>query len=487
MRLPVRSLTLCALAVTCGLSPLAQRTLAKNGLIMLDASSALASPIAIAASWDAGTARLSGVVAGRQVRVSGADVAAVALNGFGDDPLLRARIGAAFVRGVQSDGAIAAVFPGADPGDPRSVRELEWPALRAAVTEGVAGAVTCELRDGTRASLCIDRHAFALMLTRDVAFDGLVIGVSDALASPTRVAMARKRASSARRTTRLADTTTLARRFAQNGAVLLKNSGVLPLDPTTTSSIGVAGADDATLAALRAALPNARVAPMGEIDPGAVAAAAKSVTTCVLVLGPQAADNEDAIVRAAARANPRTVVVLERSIAALPTWADAAPAILLMWSPSSGTPPAAADVLVGAADPGGRMPLAFDLGDGLSYTSFAYSDMHVAYGHTTKAAPVTISFLVRNTGSRPGSDVPQLYLTLPAAAGEATSRLAAFSRITLAPGASRQVTFPLDAGSFAYWSPSYKAWFVAPGSYLASGGPSRVAAALSVQVRIVAR
>jgi beta-glucosidase len=454
---------------------------------MLDASSALTSPIAVAASWDAGTARLYGVVSGRHTRGSGANVAAVALNAFGDDPLLRARIGAAFVRGVQSDDAIAAVFPGVDAGDMRAVRELEWPALQAAVTDGAAGAVTCELRDGAHASLCADRHAFAAMLTRDVAFDGLVVGVSGDLASATRAAMARKHAASARRTTRLPDAATLARRFAQNGAVLLKNGGVLPLDPASTSSIAIAGGDDAMAAALRAVLPNARVAQIGEIDPGAVAAAAKRAATCVLVFGPQAADNEEAIVRSAARANSRTVVVLERSIAAPPAWADAAAAIVLMWNPSPGTPAATADVLAGASDPGGRMPLAFDLGDGLSYATFAYSDMRVTYGHGAKAAPVTVSFMVRNTAARPGSDVPQLYLTLPAAAGEATSRLAAFSRVTLAAGAARRVTFPLDASSFAYWSPSYKAWFVAPGSYRASAGPSRAAAALSAQVRIVAR
>ena len=84
----------------------------------------------------------------------------------------------------------------------------------------------------------------------------------------------------------------------------------------------------------------------------------------------------------------------------------------------------------------GRKPL-YAFGHGLSYTTFAYTNLAVHGGET-----ITTSFTLMNTGSRYGADVPQLYLT--AAAGEQRMRLLGFERIELTPGESRQVTITAD-------------------------------------------
>ena len=80
----------------------------------------------------------------------------------------------------------------------------------------------------------------------------------------------------------------------------------------------------------------------------------------------------------------------------------------------------------------------FPFGFGLSYSSFAYSGLRVS-GPTAHPGVVKVSFRVRNTGRVTGTEVPQLYLTLPAAAGEPSQRLVGFDRVTLKPGQSTTV------------------------------------------------
>ncbi len=494
MRLYARSLVLIALALTLGVSPQPQ-VLAHNGLAMVDASTPLASPMTIAAAWDTAMARSYGLELARQARGSGASVAAVPLDRFGSEALLSQRIAATLVRAMQHAGVIAAAFPGTGHGSVRALREAEWPPLRSAIVDGGVGAVTCVLRDGSTASFCQNRTALATMLARDVRFEGFVIGTSGELASTSRVARTVKRIRAHAQRPPKVDGDTLSRRFVQNGAVLLRNDGsVLPFDPKTLTTLGAIGADAATLAALRAALPNTRVVEIGASDPGAAAAAAKTVRACAIVFGANESAGEGDLVRAVAAANPQTAVVLEREPADAPRWAAAAPALLLAWNPAPGTPLAVANLLAGLVAPSGHLPAplpgvggmtGFPLGAGLSYTTFAYSELRVAY--VRGAHPVTISFVVRNTGKRSGTAVPQLYLRLPPGAQEPDTRLAGFMRVALASGRSRRVSFPLTVHSFAYWSPVYHAWFVAPGSYRAEAGASQAEAALTGTVRIVAR
>jgi beta-glucosidase len=103
----------------------------------------------------------------------------------------------------------------------------------------------------------------------------------------------------------------------------------------------------------------------------------------------------------------------------------------------------------------------FAFGHGLSYTTFAYSDL------TAKAAGdgYDVSFTVKNTGSREGVDVPQIYVGPPPdpPAPMALRKLAGFERITLAPGATKQVTIHIGARELSYWSSATHDWVLAKG------------------------
>jgi beta-glucosidase len=117
----------------------------------------------------------------------------------------------------------------------------------------------------------------------------------------------------------------------------------------------------------------------------------------------------------------------------------------------------------------GLTPL-FPFGYGLSYTSFGYSNLKV--GSLTAGGTATVTATVTNTGSRAGADVAQLYVTDPAAAGQPPRQLEGFSRVSLAPGASSTVTFPLTQRNLQYWNTSSNAWATATGSYGISVGDS---------------
>jgi hypothetical protein len=100
---------------------------------------------------------------------------------------------------------------------------------------------------------------------------------------------------------------------------------------------------------------------------------------------------------------------------------------------------------------------AFPFGFGLSYTSFAYSNL--------SATPTGVSATVTNTGRRAGIAVPQLYLGFPTAAGEPPKQLRGFQRVSLGPGKSQRVTFPLDSRSFSHWDTAAGNWAITPGCY----------------------
>lgn len=202
------------------------------------------------------------------------------------------------------------------------------------------------------------------------------------------------------------------------------------------------------------------------------------------------------MIEAVARANPNTIVVLLCGCAVKCPWADRVKAILYMGLPGQAGGEAVADLLYGRAEPGGRLaeswPLAYDdvpssgiygktkdalyeegvyvgyrfydkagvpvrwpFGFGLSYTSFAYSDLAVSGG----IAYVT----VKNTGARAGSEVVQMYIAPPAGGLHRPVReLKGFCKVFLQPGESETVTFPLDERAFALWQDG---WRVPAGRY----------------------
>ena len=123
------------------------------------------------------------------------------------------------------------------------------------------------------------------------------------------------------------------------------------------------------------------------------------------------------------------------------------------------------------------VPVAFPFGYGLSYTSFAYSDL--------KASPEGVTLTVKNTGSCAGAEIVQLYVAKPdAKIFRPEQELKGFARVWLAPGESKTVTIPLDDKAFRYWNVKTNHWEVEGGSYELRVGAScediRLRAAVSV-------
>jgi beta-glucosidase len=182
------------------------------------------------------------------------------------------------------------------------------------------------------------------------------------------------------------------------------------------------------------------------------------------------ADQRALLEQAKATGKPLIVVAMNGSPINLSWEKQNASAILEAWYPGQSGGLAVANVLSGRSDPGGRLPLTFykgvaDLppfddyamagrtyryftgtplypfGYGLSFTSFAYGPLTVS---PLPGGGVRVSAQVRNTGSRAGDEVAQLYLKFPKAPGTPRIALRGFSRLSLQPGEGRTVTFDLS-------------------------------------------
>jgi beta-glucosidase len=204
-------------------------------------------------------------------------------------------------------------------------------------------------------------------------------------------------------------------------------------------------------------------------------------------------EDED-LVRKVHAANPRTVVVLLASFPyAVPWTVEHVAAIVHATHASQELGNALADVLFGAVDPGGRLvttwprsidqlppmmdydvrhgrtyqyfagkPL-FPFGFGLSYTTFAYSGLSTSADTVAADGAIAVGFDVKNTGSRDGDEVAQLYV---AHVGSKVERpieaLAGFRRVTLAAGATAHVALSLSARDLGHWDPQRGAFVVEP-------------------------
>ena len=237
-------------------------------------------------------------------------------------------------------------------------------------------------------------------------------------------------------------------------------------------------------------------------------------------------NNQDELIKQVAAANSRTIVVLENGDPVLMPWLNSVKAVLESWYPGQRGGEAIANILFGDVNPSGKLPISFpkneadlphltiptpppskappsaDLlptpifidanyteglkvgyrwydaenkeplfpfGFGLSYTSFSYSQLKVTSGKS-----VEVSFSVKNTGLRAGAEVAQVYLGLPASAGEPPKRLVAWEKVRLDPGQSRTVTLWLEPQFMSVFNVEEDAWELLPGDYLVSvGGSSR--------------
>jgi beta-glucosidase len=116
-----------------------------------------------------------------------------------------------------------------------------------------------------------------------------------------------------------------------------------------------------------------------------------------------------------------------------------------------------------------KKPVLFPFGYGLSYTTYDYSDLKVTAGKEP-----TVSFTVKNAGARAGAEIAEVYVALPASAGEPPKRLAAFTKLPLNPGESRQVTLPINPRELSIYDETTNAWKQLPGAYtFMVGGSSK--------------
>jgi beta-glucosidase len=221
--------------------------------------------------------------------------------------------------------------------------------------------------------------------------------------------------------------------------------------------------------------------------------------------------HDESLVKAVAAANPRTVVVLITGSAVITeAWKDKVPAILVAWYPGMEGGHAIADVLLGNANPGGRLPCvfprspdqlpffesktdsieygffhgyrlmdkqgfepAFPFGFGLSYTTFTSSNLHIDHHEIDAAGSIQARLEVTNTGSRSGDEVIQWYAGREQPGpDEAVKALKGFQRIHLEAGETRPVDFRLDARALAVYNEQATAWKVEPGHYFLYAGHS---------------
>jgi beta-glucosidase len=124
----------------------------------------------------------------------------------------------------------------------------------------------------------------------------------------------------------------------------------------------------------------------------------------------------------------------------------------------------------------------FPFGFGLSYTQFEYSGLHV---ESTDAGSVKARLVAKNTGRKPGACVPQLYLV--SITGRVVKRLVGFSRLSLAPGESREASLQIDPRLLAHWDEAHRRWQIAAGRYAFALGDSSEALGETTEVSLQAR
>jgi|WetSurMetagenome_2_1015567.scaffolds.fasta_scaffold41771_2 beta-glucosidase len=131
---------------------------------------------------------------------------------------------------------------------------------------------------------------------------------------------------------------------------------------------------------------------------------------------------------------------------------------------------------------------AFPFGHGLSYTTFKISGLDVGPRVSDGGTPITVQFVVQNTGGRAGAEVAQVYLGLPAGMGEPPKRLVGFEKVTLKPGERKVVRITIDPKAshhpLGHWDASRQGWAVADGEYTVFAGTSSRSLPLSASVTV---
>jgi beta-glucosidase len=258
------------------------------------------------------------------------------------------------------------------------------------------------------------------------------------------------------------------------------------------------------------------------------------------------AEKQNELIEAVAAANPKTVVVLETGSPATMPWIAKVAGVVEAWYPGIRGGEALANILTGRVNPTGKLAITFPKSDadlphptivqpppesdldhlwksgmnfndmmslmakgmpafqttydeklkvgykwydaekkavlfpfgfGLSYTTYAYSGLTVQSGDG-----LTVSFTVKNTGARAGTEIAQVYASLPDAAGEPPKRLIGWARVELAAGESKTVSIPVERERLTVFDEGADGWKLVPGGYTVLAGGSSRELPLSAQV-----
>jgi beta-glucosidase len=304
-----------------------------------------------------------------------------------------------------------------------------------------------------------------------------------------------------------------------------RGNAIMPLGKGATHWLEPVWFPTSPLKALRVKLPNTKI----DFDSGSDATSAINLaksSDLAIVFAYQweseemdlpslsLPDSRDALIEQVAAANPATIVVLETGTAVAMPWLDKVAGVVEAWYAGSAGHKALANVLVGDVNPTGKLAITFptseeDLprpvipplpprdqamtytvhydegpevgykwyeaqhkqplfafGFGLSYTSYAYSDLNV------DSAAKIVRFTVKNTGGRAGTEIAEVYAKPPKGADEFFKRLVGWKRVTLAPGESQTVKVAIDPRLLQTFDEAHDRWDFTSGDFEVLVGPS---------------
>ncbi|KXU85183.1 glycosyl hydrolase [Paraburkholderia monticola] len=300
----------------------------------------------------------------------------------------------------------------------------------------------------------------------------------------------------------------------------------------------------APLAAIQAKAPNASVTFVDGTNASAAATAAAKADVAIvfatqwetegadlssLSLPSNTTDSynqsydQNALITAVAAQAKRVIVVLENGSPVLMPWLGNVHGVLEAWYPGVQGGQAIADLLFGDVNPSGKLPITFPVQDadlpqpaisatdttvtyseglfmgyrwydgkqiaplfpfgyGLSYTSYSYSGLNA---QVDASGNVTVTFTVKNSGSRAGSEIAEVYAALPSGLGEPPKRLVGWQKVALQAGQSQQVSVSVAPKLLSTWDATNHVWKLNGGVYqMIAGASSRDPNALTASVTI---
>jgi beta-glucosidase len=224
---------------------------------------------------------------------------------------------------------------------------------------------------------------------------------------------------------------------------------------------------------------------------------------------------QNELVERVAAANHKTIVVVNAGCPMDLPWADEVAAVIYAWLPGQEFGNALADVLLGVAEPGGRLPVTiarraadypaydttpgpqeeleyregvnvgyrgfdaagldprFAFGHGLGYTTFEFESLDLASEGLVLGEPLELRVTLRNAGSRPGKEVVQVYVAdLESSVPRPPRELKGFAVVRLAPGEAAELTLALEDRDLAYWDTARHSWRIEPGRFEVQVGRS---------------